>query len=137
MAAKLTIPLLAVTLLLTGCDSPALTAPTGAYLIPHDARFHSLWSKVESCSGITRDPKHTRRYIYPGDYARMPNGELVAAFYNPHGDFMVIAERLKDHDGILMHEMLHVLLIKVLGVYGHPEEYFMVRCGSVGSVDDS
>ena len=129
--------LLTALLLLLGCDAAAPTAPTGSYLIPHDARFYALWSDLQSCSGLTRNPDRTRRFLAPGDRVQMANGTRIAAYYQPDGDFMVIAEGLRDDDRLLAHEMLHALLIQVLGVRGHPEEYFLVRCGWAGSPHDA
>jgi hypothetical protein len=119
--------LLVMALLVLGCDDGLPTAPDGAYLVPHDARFYSIWSQVESCSGLSRNPDRTRRYIVPGDRIQVYDG-YIAAYYDPKDDAIFIAEGLKDDDATLAHEILHVLLIKSLGIRGHPDEYFVVRC---------
>lgn len=118
---------LTMALLVFGCDAELPTAPDGAYLVPHDARFYSIWSQVESCSGLSRNPDRTKRYLVPGDRVQLYDG-YIAGYYDPKDDAIFIAEGLKDDDATLAHEILHVLLIKILDIRGHPDEYFVVRC---------
>jgi hypothetical protein len=118
--------------LIAACESSLPIAPEGAYEVPHDSRFLRVWAETESCSGLNRNPHLTRRFLVPGERVVMRNGEMVASFYDPRADIIYVPEGLRDDDWVLGHEILHALLIKQLGVRGHPPEYFVDRCGIFG-----
>ena len=123
---------LIATLLIIACESALPIAPEGAYQVPHDALFLRIWTETESCSGLNRIPQRTRRFLVPGERIVMRNGEIIASFYDPSADIIYVSEGLRDDEWVLAHEILHVLLIKILGVRGHPPEYFEERCGIFG-----
>lgn len=115
-------------LTLTACDLVDPWLAPGAEQFAPPAVYERWWSMVESCSGLSRQMGDVPFYVVPG-VNRIPleNGDEVAAYWSPAGDWIVIAEYYQMYGPVVRHEMLHALLRRT----GHPRAIFLDRCAGV------
>lgn len=100
--------------------SPAF--PADAVPMEPLAPYHTWWSLVETCSGLSGDFSDVRWYLSSGvaDDGRTYSGAWVT-----DGNRIVLAAGHETDGGTVRHEMLHALVRRG----GHPREYFVNRCG--------
>ena len=101
--------------------------PAGALPLEAPAHFGEWWARTEQCSGLTGSMDVIRWYVVP-DVSSFETdiGEKVGLWIKTPSDaVIVLAEAYADHELVVRHEMLHQLLQRS----GHPEEYFVEKCG--------
>jgi hypothetical protein len=123
--------LASLALITLGC-SPATTLspnslPDGAVLVVAPTEYRAWWARTETCSGITGDFDRVAWYTVPGVGTMETDiGEKVGIWGSQGGQSTItIAGDYLEHELVVRHEMLHELL----GREGHPDEYFVARCG--------
>ncbi len=112
---------------LVGCTmEPSTALPEGATSFTPPAEYQAWWASTEACSAKVGNMRTVEWYVVPG----------VSTFGTSEGDkvgiriksgdrvSIVIAGNYVEHEMVVRHEMLHALL----GVPGHPPEYFVDRC---------
>ena len=106
---------------------PEMALPEGAEPFTPSAEFTEWWGKTEACSGLSGHLESVKWYVVPGAHSfdtelgehaglRIGTGENVR---------IVLAGDYSRHELVVRHEMLHALLNRS----GHPEEYFVTKCG--------
>ncbi len=114
----------------------ACTSIVDPALDPRAEPFHPLpvyarwWSMVESCSGLQGSLAEVSWYQVPGSETVDRSGDEVAGYWAPAGNRIVLGGEATLDGQVVRHEMLHALLRQLKG---HPREYFLDRCGGVGS----
>ena len=119
--------MLCVGVILAGCSTPTdpNALPDGAeWLEPVPVEYAGWWAEVEACSGLRGDFATVRFVVWPGMVV-IPGTRRMGASYS---DRRVIELAGRALGPTVRHEMLHML-----GVDGHPEEYFgqSGRCAGV------
>lgn len=101
--------------------------PDGAVPYTPPAEYLLWWERTEACSGRSGDFDRITWYEVPG--AKLIDteiGQKVGLWQRDHGQTTVtLAGDFVDSELVVSHEMLHELLARE----GHPEEYFVERCG--------
>lgn len=118
-----------IALIALGC-APAPFSPNalldGAVPFSAPTEYRSWWASTEACSGRTGDFESIEWYTVPGASMDTDIGEKVGFWARHDGlSTITIAGDYLDHELVIRHEMLHELL----GRDGHPDEYFVARCG--------
>lgn len=105
--------------------------PSGAERFTPDTVYLRWWKETERCSGQRGRMGRVRWFRYPDmdTIPRLANEtqEAAARWVWPHDIY--IAGRVLRESTYVRHEVLHDLL----GVGGHPSEYFVTRCGTLVS----
>ncbi len=119
-----------ITLMALGCAPAALSPsslPDGAVSFTAPAEYRTWWASTEACSGLTGDFNRIGWYSVPGAGTMETDiGKKVGLWAHQHGQSTItIAGDYMDNELVIRHEMLHDLL----GRDGHPDEYFVARCG--------
>jgi len=107
--------------------SADISLPEGAVLIEASAEYRDWWASTEACSGRTGDFEQITWYMVP-DVMTMTTGigEKVGLWVRHDGrTAIVVAGAYVNNELVVRHEMLHDLLERE----GHPDEYFVNRCG--------
>jgi hypothetical protein len=117
-------------LITLGCSPASLgpnSLPDGAVSLAAPTEYRSWWASTESCSGISGDFDQIAWYTVPGVSTMGTDiGEKVGIWaYQDGQSTITIAGEYVQHELVVRHEMLHELL----GREGHPDEYFVARCG--------
>ncbi|NNG14833.1 MAG: hypothetical protein HKM89_00040 [Gemmatimonadales bacterium] len=101
--------------------------PDGAVPLEAPAHFGDWWARTEQCSGLFGPMEAIRWYVVPEVSSFDTDiGEKVGLWIKTPSDaVIVLAEAYADHELVVRHEMLHQLLQRA----GHPEEYFVEKCG--------
>jgi hypothetical protein len=101
--------------------------PDGAVPFDPPAEYQTWWERTEACSGQSGDLGSIEWYTVPGVRLMQTEiGEKVGLWRRANGQTTVtIAGDYVDNELVVSHEMLHELLVRE----GHPEEYFVERCG--------
>lgn len=119
---------LGIVLVLLGCSDPTgLSLPDGAArmeTIP--LAYLTWWQEVSACSGRRHFFSTVHWYVVPGDVI-MYRGRGAQGLAFSHPPRIVLASTFVNDPKLVRHEMLHILL----GVDGHPTEYFVRRCGEL------
>lgn len=84
--------------------------------------YRTWWSLVEDCSQLTGDFSDVRWYVSDGV---TEGGKRFSGAFVTDGNRIVLAAGHETDGGTVRHEMLHALV----GKGGHPQEYFVDRCG--------
>lgn len=114
--------LLGVLLLVVGCTDFLAPMPGDPELMAPPVEYAGWYARAEACSGLHGDFSRVRWYRYAGD--DLPAGKGVhagdvgATWARQHKIALASARMLDS--GAVIHEALH----DVLGVRGHPVEYF-------------
>ena len=126
--ASLRSAVVASALALTACDLVDPWLAPGAEQFAPPSVYERWWSMVESCSGLSRPMGDVPFYVVRGtNEIPLENGDKVAAYWSPAGDWIVVAEYYQMFGQVVRHEMLHALLERT----GHPREIFLDRCAGV------
>lgn len=122
------VPRLLMIFALAGCgDVSAPAWPTGVVpLVPRPVQFQSWWRMVEACSGVHGDLDAVSWYRERTGVITV-DGEQYDGYWFGAGNRIVLASDAEFDGRIVRHEMLHALLQNG----GHPEEYFVTRCGAL------
>jgi hypothetical protein len=117
-------------LVLSGCAAlaPSQTLmPSGAVPVAAPAAYREWFQRTEACSGRTGDLDAVQFYVVPGvETFETRDGPQVGVWIGEGGSHrIVIAGNYQAHEMVVRHELLHTLLRQT----GHPEEYFVTRCG--------
>lgn len=111
--------------------------PGGAVRFRPDTNYLTWWRQVEECSGKRGSMRRVEWFYYPGE--PLIPGHNVGASHRQPGHDVFFADSLhgfpwRKQPFTVRHEMLHDLL----GVSGHPHEYFgsqadstFGRCGRI------
>ena len=101
--------------------------PQGAIAYEPPAEYLTWWQRTEACSGHSGRFDHIDWYTVPG--VRLIDTEIgkkVGLWQRDNGRTTVtLAGDFVENELVVSHEMLHDLLARE----GHPEEYFVDRCG--------
>ena len=110
----------------TPATSPS-TIPAGAVSYHPPADYQTWWERTEACAGLQGNFAGISWYIVPGaDHMDTEIGQKVGLWQRDNGHSTItIAGNYRDSELVVRHEMLHDLLSRA----GHPEEYFVDRCG--------
>ncbi len=104
--------------------------PSNAVLMTPPPVYQLWWNLVERCSGLSGDFNAVRFYQEPGQTTATAGADSANAYWFAAGNRIVVGG-LNAFDGpVLRHEMLHALLGPT-GASGHPQEYFVSRCGGI------
>ncbi len=115
-------------LTLAACDVVDPWLAPGAEEFAPPPVYERWWSMVESCSGLSRPMGEVPFYVVRGaNSIPLENGDGVAAYWSPAGDWIVVAEYYQMFGSVVRHEMLHALLRRT----GHAREIFLDRCAGV------
>jgi hypothetical protein len=126
--ASLRSAVVASALTLTACDVVDPWLAPGAEQFAPPAVYERWWSMVEACSGLSRPMGDVPFYVVRGaSSVPLENGGVVAAYWSPAGDWIVLAEYYQMYGPVVRHEMLHALLQRT----GHPRQVFLDRCAGV------
>ena len=112
-------------LVLTTCTTPTGLPEGGVWLDPVPAEYAADWKAVEACSGTTGDFASVRWIVYP-DRLVVPGTRNIG---QAHHDTRIVELAGRALAPVIRHEMLHLLLGPQ--VTGHPDEYFVERCGEI------
>ena len=107
--------------------TPQHALPPGAVPVVARAEYRDWWARTATCAGVIGHFDQIEWYTVP-DARTMTTeiGEKVGLWVRHDGRRMIIiAEAYLDHELVVRHEMLHDILERA----GHPEEYFVSRCG--------
>ena len=114
-----------VGVILGACSTPTdpNALPDGAeWLEPVPAEYAEWWRALEGCSGLRGDFATVRFVVWP-DRVVIPDTRWMGY---AHTDTRIIELAGRALGPTIRHEMLHML-----GVGGHPEEFFVRRCGEI------
>lgn len=100
-----------------GCTDLLAPMPGHPTLIQPRAEWRAWYAIAEKCSGRTGNFDRVRWYTYPGELVPHRN---AAAITTEHDHKIAIAEYWVTTPDVITHEALH----DILGVAGHPAEYF-------------
>lgn len=102
--------------------------PTPIRFTPY-AEYTMWWAEVEACSGLQAPMGRVRWYYVPNRtlFFEYRGESLSGLWFADHR--IVLSESMRGHDQVVRHEMLHDLI----GIPGHPSNYFIERCGSLVS----
>ncbi len=116
---------------LSACQAPNEPPfPSNAVQITPPPVYQLWWNLVERCSGLTGDFNAVRFYQEPGRSTVTAGADSANAYWFASGNRIVIGG-LNVYDGpVMRHEMLHALL-GPSGASGHPQLYFVSRCGGI------
>ena len=101
--------------------------PVGAIPMEPPAHFSEWWVRTEQCSGLTGSLDAIHWYVMPNVSSFQTDiGEKVGLWVKTGSrTAIILAETYADHELVVRHEMLHQLLQRA----GHPQEYFIAKCG--------
>jgi hypothetical protein len=101
--------------------------PDGAVPYQPPAEYLAWWQRTETCSGHSGDLDRIDWYTVPGvRLIETEIGQKVGLWQRDNGRTSVtLAGDFVANELVVSHEMLHELLTRE----GHPEEYFVERCG--------
>jgi hypothetical protein len=107
----------------TGPSSPV---PPGAVPMAAPAVYAEWFQRTEECAGLEGRLQRIEWYVVPGVEAfETEAGPKVGMWTRQGGrEWIVVAGNYEGHEMVVRHEMLHSLL----GVHGHPDDYFGQRC---------
>ena len=119
-----------IALMALGCAPATLSPsslPDGAVSFTAPAEYRVWWASTEACSGLSGDFDQIGWYAVPGASTMDTEiGEKVGIWASQDGQSTItIAGEYLDNELVIRHEMLHELLDRD----GHPDEYFVARCG--------
>lgn len=110
------------------CDAPTAPLPAGAVpYAPFPPQMAEWWAQTEDCSGRRGDLSKVRFYIVPNASTFEWEGRQVIGLWMAAGQRIILASEYAFRARNVRHEMLHALL----RVDGHPEEYFVDKCGAI------
>jgi len=113
-----------------GCSAPLEPSshlPAGATALAAPAEYRTWWAKTEACAQLAGDFDQVHWYVVPGVTTFETDiGEKVG-LWSRDGNIVsiTVAGDYADTELVVRHEMLHAILNRG----GHPEEYFVTRCG--------
>lgn len=123
--------LLAPLAFVAACQAPTeVSLPANAQLIAAPAPYALWWQVTEACSGLSGDFSSVHFYVVPGVNTIADGSDQSLGMWYSSGNRIVIAGAHELDPRIVRHEMLHALIGPAAGE-GHPNEYFVQRCGGV------
>lgn len=122
--------LLLLPLGLVACRAPSEPLPYNAQLVDPPAAYALWWKVTEACSGISGDFAAVRWYVVPNVATIADGSDQSLGMWYAAGNRIVLAGRRAMDGRVVRHEMLHALVGPTSGE-GHPNEYFVQRCGGV------
>ena len=101
--------------------------PEGAVPFEPPAEYLAWWQRTETCSGQSGALARIDWYTVPGvRLIETEIGQKVGLWQRDNGRTSItLAGDFVENELVVSHEMLHELLARE----GHPEEYFVDRCG--------
>lgn len=132
MDRKLFVPLLfcAGAPLIVACTNvvePKLPADAEQFSPP--SIYSKWWQMTQACSGLTGSLAAVTWYQTGQLVHDTQSGDVIAGYWLPESNRIVLATAVMTDGGIVRHEMLHALI----GKLGHPRGQFLNNCG--GTVD--
>ena len=113
------------------CQAPTgPTLPAAARPIATPSAYALWWQVTEACSGLSGDLSAVRFYVVPGVNTIADGADQSLGMWYSSGNRIVIAGAHQFDARVVRHEMLHALIGPAAGE-GHPNEYFVQRCGGV------
>ena len=123
--------LLAPLAFVAACQAPTeVSLPDKAQLIEAPAPYALWWKVTEACSGLSGDFSSVRFYVVPGVNTIADGSDQSLGMWYSSGNRIVLAGAHELDPRVVRHEMLHALIGPSAGE-GHPNEYFVQRCGGV------
>ena len=105
--------------------------PSGAVPMARPPQYALWWQLTERCAGRSADLERITWYVGPGATSLGPS-EVQGETYMP-SHRIVIAGNFVDIPRLVRHEMLHA----ILGVPGHPAQFFQRDCAGVVVCDEN
>lgn len=131
MLRRSTLWLLLPVVIAAACQAPTeVSLPAKAQLIEAPPAYALWWQVTESCSGLTGDLSKVRFYVVPGVNTIADGSDQSLGMWYSSGNRIVLAGGHELDPRVVRHEMLHALIGPTNGE-GHPNEYFVQRCGGV------
>jgi len=121
-------------LVLAACDNavaPRLPADAEQFTPP--PVYSTWWQITEACSGVTGSLAAVTWYKTEEVVEDTHSGDIIAGFWVPGSNQIVLNSHVMMDGGVVRHEMLHALRQKG----GHPRDQFLGKCGGTVDCEDA
>ncbi len=123
---------LLLTAVLVSCSDTLvpLPLPPGSQRFVPESVFRAWWAQMEACSGKSAPFDRVTWYVVPGEEPfHVPNhAQPVLGYWDPADNRIVLLQYLPERRApTVRHEALHA----ITRTLGHPDEYFVLKCGAV------
>jgi hypothetical protein len=119
---------IAAAALIAACErvvAPPLPADAVQFTPP--AVYTTWWQMTEACSGLSGPLSGVTWYQTNDIVYDTHSGDVIAAYWVPGSNRIVVMTTLMNDGGVIRHEMLHALRQKG----GHPRDQFLGKCEGV------
>lgn len=108
-------------------DATAPKLPADAQQYSPPPVYSTWWQMTESCSGLTGQLAAVTWYQTAQQVTDTRTGDVIAGYWVPGSNQIVLNTLVMMDGGTVRHEMLHALRQKS----GHPRDQFLNKCGGV------
>jgi hypothetical protein len=129
---KLFVPLLfcaGATLIVACTNIVEVKLPADAEQFSPPSIYSKWWQMTQACSGLTGSLAAVTWYQTSQVVFDTESGDVIAGYWLPESNRIVLTSSVMSDGGIVRHEMLHALIRRG----GHPRGQFLGNCG--GTVD--
>ena len=114
-------------ILLACSDATAPKLPSDAELITPPPVYSTWWQMTQACSGLTGSLSAVTWYQTAEQVTDTHTGDVIAGYWIPGSNQIVLNSLVVMDGGTVRHEMLHALRQRG----GHPRDQFLGKCAGV------